>query len=812
VADGIDSGELTWAIVVGIDDYGGQLPTLQSAVYDAEEFACWLIDKVGVQEDRVKKLLGRRPKDAARDGSERIPTKDNVLKVVNEVVSESGGAGKAFYFFFGGHGVTAKYANRDESALLFPGIDKHEPFQTLAVRSIAEFFETTRFLDQFFFIDACRSPLPTSRNEVGDWQIPRRRVPGQDPSQQFILYATSPDRTAEDAVWPREHSAFSKVLMEGLQGQGRAKAWSWERGRYEVRWERLTTQVYRQMEAKRTKKSGEVKYPFQIPQDIGIRGVAGRDRDPLMSLPRQGEVEPVTLKLDLEAESVQEAVVTVVDAVGVAVLTAVRVTGSQEFTLPPRTYSATVEASDGRVGHFLPPVDLYDESSPKIVWDTDESEPDGPYMPGTITIQSPDPLVVADVRDETGYVVGVATQKNGCEAWPGFYRVRLVGPERHKTGEEDLVLLRSGKTIPAKLPELAMDERAAELAEAFGGGSQAGYVTPTADSQPAAWAQPSTVVAAGFGSALHGNRAALDALGLKEVPVLAETGSGVAFFAVATTGDVESLRNLGVRVWARGDEIPEKAHELEPTKAGVAAVVKTVNVPDPHWLSIEAADAEPTVVALPLLKGRLATIVGQVDADRVRLYQFHPLVQPVESTTPDGLRRLEHLQRQLLGGRLDGAEDIAIGGSPNNSEKAIELLKAHAQSDPFGACLVGYMLLRLGYPEPLSPLASAIVEAAPQLSDAYILRGEYEAYRQNDEARNQAFADAVGAGIPAFGEGLTRLVEGLGVSGFVHPRGALVRYIFQRHARGSMWAAFTPRRKFKPGRLVITGADIGYEG
>jgi hypothetical protein len=75
-------------------------------------------------------------------------------------------------------------------------------------------------------------------------------------------------------------------------------------------------------------------------------------------------------------------------------------------------------------------------------------------------------------------------------------------------------------------------------------------------------------------------------------------------------------------------------------------------------------------------------------------------------------------------------------------------------------------------------------KVAPQLSDAYILRGEYEAYRQNDEARNQAFADAVGAGIPAFGEGLTRLVEGLGVSGFVHPRG----------------------------RLVITGADIGYEG
>ena len=45
----------------------------------------------------------------------------------------------------------------------------------------------------------------------------------------------------------------------------------------------------------------------------------------------------------------------------------------------------------------------------------------------------------------------------------------------------------------------------------------------------------------------------------------------------------------------------------------------------------------------------------------------------------------------------------------------------------------------------------------------------------------QAFMNAVSAGIP-FGEGLTRLVEGLRMAAFAHPRGALVRHIFQRHA------------------------------
>jgi Caspase domain len=803
---------VSWAIVIGIDDYRGGAPTLQAAAYDAQRFSRWLIDSVGLRERRVKLLLGRRPKDPDRDGSELVPTKDNLLTAINEVMAESHGAGEALYFFFGGHGVTAKHANRAESALVFPGIDKHHPVQTLAVRSITEFFETTRFLDQFFFIDACRSPLETRDAEIGAWQIPRRREPGQDPPQQFILYATSPERTAKDAVWPREHSAFSKVLMDGLRGQGAAKAWSWERSSYEVRWERLATYVKTQMEGKRTKRSGEVRYPFQIPQDVGIRGVAGRERDALLSRPRAGEVAPAKLTLDLGGESAQVANVTVVDAIGVPVATAVGVTGTQEFTLPPRTYGAKVETADGRVGRLVPPIELYTESSPEIVWlEEDEPEPDDRYMPGTISIRSPDPFAVADVRDETGRVVGVATQTDGCRASPGFYRVRLVGPERDKASVEDLVLLRSGKTVSAALTEPAVDEHAAGLAYAFGGSSGGGYVKPTAKARPAAWAQPSTVVTAGIGAALQGDRAALDALGLGEAPALGEKGSAVGFFAVPGTGNTRSLKNLQVRLWAAGRDVPEDAHALEPTNAGVASVVEVAAVPEPYWLSIEAPNTEPTVVALPLLQGRLAALVGQVDSDRVRLYQYHPLARPVEPSMPNRLRRLEHLQRQLLGGRLDGAKGIVVGGRPDAEDETVERLRALGLNDPFGGCLAGYVLLRLGLREGLGELASAVVEAAPQLSDAYILRAEYEAYRQNDEAMNQAFADAVSVGIPAFGEGLTRLVEGLRASGFVHPRGALVRYIFQRHARGSMWAAFTPRYEFKPGRLVITGADIGYE-
>jgi hypothetical protein len=808
---------LRWAIVIGIDDYRGQEPTLRAAVYDAVKFSRWVIDKGGVPEKQVRRLLGRRRKNPTQRGTQQIPTKDNVLKVINEVMAESGGVGDKLFFFFAGHGVTMRYANREESALVFPGIDEHHPAQTLAVRSLTEFFETTRFLDQFFFIDACRSPLTTRYGEIGAWPIPRRREPGQDPPQQFILYATSPDRTAEDAVWENEHSAFSKVLMPGLQGKGRAKAWSWERNCYEVRWERLATYVHDVMQSRREENEfGEARYPFQIPQDVGIRGVACRDRDALLARPRGGEVKPLKLRLDLGSWSAQEARVTVLDAIGVAVADAVRVTGRfHEFTLPPRTYAARVTTPDGRERYVVPPIELYDQRPPRVEWlEEDEPLPKDPYAPGTITIESPDPLAVADVRDETGRVTGVATHTDGCATAPGFYRVRLVGPERDKVGTPTLVLLRASanKTVPAELPKDARDERAAELAAAFGGTAEAGYVTPAAGARPAAWAQPSTVVAAGIGAALHGDRTALKALGLEKPPEPGEEGSVVAFFAVAGTGDEDALGRLRIRIWPAGQAVPVKRRAPRQGTAGVAAAVENMETPKPYWVSIEAPNAKPTVVGLTPLKGRLATLVAQVDQDRVRLYQFHPLAQPVESSKPDGIRRLEYLQRQLLGGRLDGAEDIVLGGRPGGEDGAVTRIAAEAKKDPFGGCLVGYILLRLGLHEWLGGLSSAIIEAAPTLSDAYILRGEYEAYKQNQEASNQAFAEAVSAGVPAFGEGLTRLVEGLRKSGFVHPRGALVRYIFQRHARGYMWAVFTPRDEFEPGRLVITGSDIGYEG
>jgi hypothetical protein len=815
---------MNWAIVIGIDDYGDEKLELGGAVADAIRFRDWVIDDAGgnVPASNLRLLLGRRPDDAERSEGDVVPTKDNIVTAINDVVTAIEGVPERLYFFFAGHGITARVANRDEGALVTPGFDELHTDHSLALGSLTEHFETTPFQDQFFFVDACRDiPWEDREFEIGRWPIPRRRDPGKPPVQQFILQATSPGLTATELGWPdRAVGAFTDVLMKGLEGAGRAKAWSWERNSYEVRWERLATYVHDVMEARKhpTKPPPEMPaegWPIQIPQDAGSRGVADRDRDALLvSFPR-GRFTALELTLALKADpAFEEAEVSVLDAIGEPVVSALRVPGtSVTFTLPPKTYAARVTTPDKRVGRVKAPIELYENLTEEIPLQADEAPPGevseaiGPEdvaaagrdaPPGTITVRSRDPLGTAEIRDEAGHVVAVTTGDAERECKPGFYRVRHVGPE--ESGAEQFVVLSAGELEALELKAPTPTTVVARIAKVLGGRVEDGHVIPVEGAEPVAWAQPSTVLAAGLGASLAG-RDGLQALGLDDPrTVLEESAAGVAFYAIAADGETAALKEISTRVWPAGDSVPDGATRLRPADGALAGVVTGVPGAGPHWLSIERDGVAPIIVALPVLAGRLAALIVQLDPEGMRMYQLHPTVGPTASSEPDRLRRLEHLQRLLLAGRLDGAPGPA------------RELAAAAREDPFAGCVAGYVLLRLGLHDKFEELVAAIIEAEPTLTDAYILRGEHEAAAGRADTARQAFIDAVNAGIPAFGEGLTRLVEGLRATMFIHPRGALVRHIFQRHVRGSMWAAFTPRRALEPGQLVISGADVGFEG
>ena len=814
-----------WAIVIGVDDYGGGKLDLSAAVADAERFRDWVVSENGgkVPKANLRLLLGR----AGGVGGDVVPTKDNIVTAINEVVTQSGGGGECLFVFFAGHGLTARVSNRDESALVTQGFDELHPDHSLAVRSLTEFLETTQFLDQFFFLDACRDvPWHDREFEIGRWPIPRRRDPGTPPVQQFVLHATSPGLTAAEVGWPGEAvGAFTDVLMAGLDGKGRAKAWSWERACYEVRWENLARYVKEAMEARRhaTSPAGEPPpegWPIQIPQDNGARGVEGRERDALLASFSRAR-EPLRLEIELHAEPAhEEAEVSVLDAVAEPVASALKVTGtSHTFTLPPKTYAVRAKATDRRVGRLKAPVDLYEDAKVAINLeepvDVARGEVDEPLggggeprvddRPGTILVEPSDPLSAAELRDEAGNVVEVQapdpnTGRAAFSVRAGFYRVRLVGPA--EGGIDQFVVLNGGEeegAPDAKPP--APSGRTIALTEAAGGryDTDRRTVVVGREGEVLEWAAPSTVAAVVLGDALGGDAGGLEGLGVPSpLDRIGEGGTGVALVAVRGE-DAEAGPALSVRLWAAGEAVPADATRLEWSPAGVSGFAERVGEPGQRWLALEQGE-EVTVLALPVLAGRAATVIAQVEPDGVRLYQLHPVSGAGASSSAARLRRVEHLERLLLAGRLDGARSLA------------EELSAGAREDPLAGCLAGYVLLRLGLHELLPAAAGAVTAVAPSLCDAYILRGEYEAFEGNRDAAAQAFADAVNVGVPAFGEGLTRLVEGLRASGFVHPRGALVRHIFQRHARGSMWAAFTPRRGLEPGRLVISGADLGFEG
>ncbi|MFC8681937.1 caspase family protein [Microbacterium ureisolvens] len=824
---------MRWAIIVGADDYGSPEMDLSAAVSDACDFHDWVTGRGGVPASNVRLLLSPVSSDPHRDRYRDLgappATKDNIVSAINEVVvATADQAPERLYFYFAGHGITARVSNRDESAIVLPGFDKVHPDHSLAVRSIAEYFETTSFADQFLFVDACRDVAWDEKElEIGRWPVPRKRIPGSPPTQQFILYATATGHASQEVgLFDEAAGRFTDVLLQGLKGSKNAKAWSWQRNCYEVRWERLASFINERMRERMPAGISEADIQAQIPQDTGTRGVASRDRDPVVVSFPSADFDLATLTVQLAVEAKRKnAQISVLDALGAPVASALGVTGEvQKFQLPPKTYAvqATTTTPKGLSGSATAPIELYEDqpvtiellprgrvvsarpspgSQSLLVTEQVGSDGEAPgahdeATGGEILIESKDSLAVAEIVDEGGLVHAVARAGEAAQVARGFYYVRSIGPDA--THEVDFVRLSPGEAARVSLAPRPPDALVKQLAVAMGGRVRSDYLTMGAE--VVGWARPATVLTAGLAKYLAGREppALTPAIRCAELP----DRSGVAVLAVGVgrdgCADPDAVGRVKVGIWKSGEPVGGAGLELQPSAAGVAMSVLRVDAA-PHWVSFTAPGAAPMVVSLPVLPQRLATLVAQVDTDRIRLHQFHPsITADAPSATVARLWRNEYLQRMLLAGRIDVAEHLAR-----------EL--AAASEDPFAGVVAGYVLLRLGHREELGELASAIITAAPTLSDAYILRAEHEAGAGRRELSEQAYINAADCGIPAFGEGLTRLLEGLRHIRLTLPRGALVRHIFQRHVRGSMWAAFTPRRGLEPGSAVISAADLGLE-
>ena len=804
----------SWALVVGVDRYWSDAASLKGAVRDALSMRDWLLDPAGGNVPPDNLFLVLAPAKESPDPGDKVEweqgTKANITLAVNNLVQLSGGKGERLFFYYAGHGLTTRVSNRDESALLATDFTEVLTDNSIALRSLWEYFETLQFDDQFFFVDACRNEPPwgDAAFELGRWTLPRSRDPGVPPVQQFILYATSPKlKTVEDRETPgQEHGVFTGALLDGLRGKDAAKAWSWDRRCYEVRWERLVDYVKNRVEGeKRQVAETPSGWLLQVPQDTGSRGVAGRERDALLAAFAPSAFERLPLEVLLEPETAyRKADVRVLDGVGTVVASQVGGTGkSVQFTVAPGTYGVRASAPKIGAGFLNAPVELYAklekpvkigltpvEESPADVAAEDAGAVDR-NAAQPVPVQAADPLSVVEVKDETGSVVTVQQASRSLELTPGFYQVRHVGPGADSKARP-LVVEPGEKGRRVRLTSAKLPPETLELLAKMGGTRRGDNTVELDGVGRAAWVQTSTLVAIALGRALNGGAGDPGALGLRPYGRRKDR-TGIAVYLVSEGGRLDP-RKVEVRVWAAGQPVPAQPARVKRLDPRLLEVVVPAGA-GRHWVAVtREGQGRPMIFAPTVLDGRIAALVLHITRG-IRIYQYQPAAAGGPDASPETLRKAEYLQRLLLSGRLDGAAEIVTDLGTTD--------------DPFLGCLCGYVLLRLGDWKGLAAVAERVVQIAPQLADGFVLRGEQAAAAEGPAAR-QAFAEAASAGVPLFAEGLTRLLEGVRKYDLQHPGAAVVRYVFQNHMRGSMWSVFAPAR-FEPGNRVITAADLGYE-
>ncbi len=808
-----------WAIVIGIDRYWTEKASLKGAVHDAMRMREWLVDPAGgnVPAENtalvLSPLAGKEPGGVECSGA----TNTKIITAISDLLGKSGGKGERLYFFYAGHGLTARVNNRDENALVADDFGPVTTNNSLALRSLWELLETTQFQDQFLFVDACRNiPWENVEFEVGRWPLPRRRDPGLPPTQQFILYATSPGlRARELREYGNERGAFTEVLLEGLRGAGAAKAWATETQTYQVRWERLVDHVKSELESKRLSVSNLARDVFQIPQDSGARGVEGRERNPVLAEFASDAFEPQTLKVKLGPSAViPVAEVIVLDETAVPVDQKTQLTGLPvEFSLPPKTYSLHATAPEYDRAVARPPVDLYEErevplelakaaaaAAPASGGAARRSR--GPAT-GELRVHTSDPLVPVEIADEPGRVLAVANGEVIVRNLPaGFYRARLRAPGAEVL-EQLVEFTPAARPTTVELAPLAGAERSRvvrEVLETIGGDVNADNTVEVSEvAGPIASPHLSTILTLAGGVAVHdpGYGQHLRRLGLKAFKEAIPPGAPSGIYVVLGVDSDDPklakrlLGGLRLRTWELDAQVPGKAEKVLPVGKvpGIAefAVPTTVG---PHWLSVEGPDAPPVVFALAQLPRRFTMLTIVFEGGQTRAFQYIPSLQPDDSTHPRSLRRLELMQRVLLSGSLEGG-----------NEAARDLLYAK-RLDPLAGCLGAYLFLRQGRAKELKTAVGNLLRFYPELSDTYVLQGEFEAAARRHKAAKEAFAKAIDVGIPLFGEGLTRLLEGLRKYELKHPRAKLVERVFERHLSGSMFSVWRPEQLAEGRKLI----------
>ena len=659
--------------------------------------------------------------------------------------------------------------------------------QSLAVRSLAEFFETTQFEDQFFFIDACRNvppgaTAPSSRSAAG-----RSRAGATRASRRCSSSSSTRPRRAAGGRGARrpgeEHGAFTDALMDGLRRRRRREGVVV--GAQLLRGPLGAARRLRQAGASRRDAHGHPR-----PRGPADPDPAGR-RQPRRRRPRPGRAcsprSPRTRSrrsgsrcCSTPTRRIRTADVRVLNALGDVVAGQVGSTGqSVVFYLPPGTYAlraAEPEIGEGRApsrssctsrSHEPPtialrPIDEPPQADAPSARAGVPSEPAAPaaprsvesVRPGTIPIDAPDPLSIVEVTDEAGRAVrGRAGSRGRCSSFrPASTSSATSAPSaRPASGRSRSRPARPSRRWNCGAP--SPRRRPSSCSRRWAATQGRGHTVALAGCEPIAWA--ADLDARRARARQRARRQARDRRRSACEPPRRRTDREVRHrhrvYLVSETGarsNADSRSGSGRR--ATGPEAPSRCGRSgEPRRARRSAGSRAAT----GSRSSAAARGGPWSSPLTVLDDWLATIVLQITKG-IRLFQYQP-------ATGAARRRRPPAASSTWSACSSRADSTAPGSSRSSWPR---------RDDPFVGCLCGYVLLRLGLFEELRELTARLLEQGAAASDAFVLLGEHAAATRHDGAK-QAFAEAVAAGVPVFAEGLTRLLEGLRAHDVDHPRG-----------------------------------------
>ncbi len=287
-------GQGTHALVVGVGEYpwlkGGNKPLfaehegmgqLTSAPYSAFAFAQWLVDRYTsvTHPIRTLRVLISAPRQPVWEpiegaGEQQLlrATFDNFKSAVLAWRNAMQPTDRAV-FFFSGHGMGAGV----QHTLVLEDYGS-EPNAPLGFA-----FDFTKFhvamarapaLEQFYFLDACRTSSGTLMQSLGVYGDPILTPSGALPSparRQPILYATMPG----DAAYGRPYntSFFTEALLQAMRGAGASR----KRGRWVIRPSNLNEAVQYFLD--------QLGGPFNATQNCLASSVANFDFHELGGLP-----------------------------------------------------------------------------------------------------------------------------------------------------------------------------------------------------------------------------------------------------------------------------------------------------------------------------------------------------------------------------------------------------------------------------------------------------------------------------------------------------------------------------------------------